>query len=209
MTASDEWLKVESLDLEAQGVAHNAEGKVVFIEGALPGEEVQVQRAPAQEQLGAGDASTALRRESSQRVTPAVPPLRHLRRLQDAAPARGRAGGHQAARARRRAVAPGQGEGRAAAAPDRRAGLGLPLPGAAVGAVRGEEGQGAGRLPRAQVQLRGRHGQLRGAAAAPERHAGAAARTGRRPWTSATACRRSRWRWATRSPRWCCATSSR
>ena len=43
MTASNEWLKVESLDLEGQGVAHNAEGKVVFIEGALAGEEVQVQ----------------------------------------------------------------------------------------------------------------------------------------------------------------------
>ncbi|MDQ6680350.1 MAG: 23S rRNA (uracil(1939)-C(5))-methyltransferase RlmD [Pseudomonadota bacterium] len=42
MTRADEWLKVESLDLEAQGVAHNAEGKVVFIEDALPGEEVQV-----------------------------------------------------------------------------------------------------------------------------------------------------------------------
>ena len=32
MTARDEWLMVESLDLEAQGVARNAEGKVVFIE---------------------------------------------------------------------------------------------------------------------------------------------------------------------------------
>ena len=31
-----------ALDIEAQGVAHNAEGKVVFIEGALPGEQVQV-----------------------------------------------------------------------------------------------------------------------------------------------------------------------
>ena len=37
-----EWLKVESLDLEAQGVAHRADGKVVFIEDALPGEEVRV-----------------------------------------------------------------------------------------------------------------------------------------------------------------------
>jgi 23S rRNA (uracil1939-C5)-methyltransferase len=37
------WLEVESLDLEAQGVAHRADGKVVFIEGALPGERVQVQ----------------------------------------------------------------------------------------------------------------------------------------------------------------------
>jgi 23S rRNA (uracil1939-C5)-methyltransferase len=69
MTASDEWLKVESLDLEAQGVAHNAEGKVVFIEGALPGEEVQV---GVQRRKNNWEQATmvALRRESSQRVTP-------------------------------------------------------------------------------------------------------------------------------------------
>ncbi len=69
MTVNNEWLKVESLDLEGQGVAHNAEGKVVFIEGALPGEEVQVQvhrRKNNWEQA----SMTALRRESSQRVTP-------------------------------------------------------------------------------------------------------------------------------------------
>ncbi len=69
MTANDEWLKVESLDLEGQGVAHNGEGKVVFIEGALPGEEVQVQvhrRKNNWEQA----SMTALRRESSQRVLP-------------------------------------------------------------------------------------------------------------------------------------------
>ena len=34
------WLEVESLDLEAQGVARRADGKVVFIEGALPFERV-------------------------------------------------------------------------------------------------------------------------------------------------------------------------
>ena len=70
MTATDEWLKVESLDLEAQGVAHNAEGKVVFIDGALPGEEVQVsvqRRKNNWEQASV----VALRHESSQRVTPA------------------------------------------------------------------------------------------------------------------------------------------
>ncbi|MBX3619952.1 MAG: 23S rRNA (uracil(1939)-C(5))-methyltransferase RlmD [Rhizobacter sp.] len=70
MTAADEWLKVESLDLEGQGVAHNAEGKVVFIDGALPGEEVQVsvqRRKNNWEQA----SLTGLRRESSQRVTPA------------------------------------------------------------------------------------------------------------------------------------------
>ena len=67
-----EWLKVESLDLEAQGVAHNAAGKVVFIEDALPGEEVQVQvtrRKNNWEQA----KMTAMRRESSQRVTPQCP----------------------------------------------------------------------------------------------------------------------------------------
>jgi len=69
MTAADEWLKVESLDLEAQGVAHNAEGKVVFIEGALPGEEVlvSVQRKKNNWEQA---SVVALRRESSQRVTP-------------------------------------------------------------------------------------------------------------------------------------------
>ena len=50
----DEWLQVESLDLDAQGVAHKADGMVVFIEGALPFEEVQFKRAPQEEQLGAG-----------------------------------------------------------------------------------------------------------------------------------------------------------
>jgi 23S rRNA (uracil1939-C5)-methyltransferase len=74
MTAKDEWLTVESLDLEGQGVAHNAEGKVVFIEGALPGEEVQVEvhrRKNNWEQA----SLTALRRESAQRV---VPQCRHF-----------------------------------------------------------------------------------------------------------------------------------
>ena len=42
MTDINEWLKVDALDLEAQGVARNSEGKVVFIEGALPGETVRV-----------------------------------------------------------------------------------------------------------------------------------------------------------------------
>jgi 23S rRNA (uracil1939-C5)-methyltransferase len=69
MTANDEWLKVESLDLEGQGVAHNAEGKVVFIEGALPGEEVQVQ-VHRKKNNWEQASMTTLRRESSQRVAP-------------------------------------------------------------------------------------------------------------------------------------------
>ncbi len=69
MSDNDEWLKVDSIDLEGQGVARNAEGKVVFIEGALPGEEVQVQVGRRKNQWEQG-AMIALRRESSQRVRP-------------------------------------------------------------------------------------------------------------------------------------------
>jgi 23S rRNA (uracil1939-C5)-methyltransferase len=72
MTAKDEWLKVDSIDLEAQGVARNAEGKVVFIEGALPGEEVQVQVGRSKNAWEQG-VMTAMRRESSQRVRPGCP----------------------------------------------------------------------------------------------------------------------------------------
>ena len=72
MSESNEWLTVDSIDLEGQGVARNALGKVVFIEGALLGESVQVQvgkRKSAWEQ----GTMTALRRESAQRVRPGCP----------------------------------------------------------------------------------------------------------------------------------------
>ncbi|MDH0867604.1 23S rRNA (uracil(1939)-C(5))-methyltransferase RlmD [Mitsuaria sp. GD03876] len=72
MTDVSEWLKVESLDLEAQGVAHNSEGKVVFIEGALPGEEVQVTVGRKKNNWEQA-ALVAMRRESSQRVRPVCP----------------------------------------------------------------------------------------------------------------------------------------
>ena len=72
MTPDTEWLSVESLDLEGQGVAHNAEGKVVFIEGALPGEQVQVKVHRRKNQWEQATIA-ALRRESSQRVTPRCP----------------------------------------------------------------------------------------------------------------------------------------
>jgi 23S rRNA (uracil1939-C5)-methyltransferase len=72
MTANNEWLKVESIDLEAQGVARNSEGKVVFIDGALPGEEAQVQVGRRKNQWEQGTL-TSLRRESPLRVRPACP----------------------------------------------------------------------------------------------------------------------------------------
>jgi len=72
MTTTDEWLKVESLDLEGQGVAHDAGGKVVFVEGALPGEEVQV-RVQRRKNNWEQAAMTARRRESAQRTQPRCP----------------------------------------------------------------------------------------------------------------------------------------
>jgi 23S rRNA (uracil1939-C5)-methyltransferase len=72
VTIADEWIEVESLDLEAQGVAHNAEGKVVFIEGALPTERVQVQVHRRKNNWEQGTL-TQIARESSQRVRPACP----------------------------------------------------------------------------------------------------------------------------------------
>ncbi len=72
MTPADEWLTVESLDLDAQGVAHNSEGKVVFIEDALPGEQVRVQVSRRKNNWEQASL-VALRRESSQRVAPRCP----------------------------------------------------------------------------------------------------------------------------------------
>ena len=69
---SDEWLTVDALDQDARGVARRADGKVVFIEGALPGEQVQcsVERRKNQWEQG---TMIALRRESAQRVRPGCP----------------------------------------------------------------------------------------------------------------------------------------
>ncbi len=65
-------LNVESLDIQAQGIAHRADGKVVFIEGALPYEVVSAnvfRRKSTFEKA----TLTAIYRESSQRVTPGCP----------------------------------------------------------------------------------------------------------------------------------------
>ena len=65
-------LLVESLDIEAQGIAHKADGKVVFIEGALPAEWVtaNINRKKASFEKA---TLTTIHRESSQRVHPACP----------------------------------------------------------------------------------------------------------------------------------------
>ena len=67
-----EWLKVESLDIEAQGVAHKADGKVVFIDGALPFEVVTANTNRKKDNWEKATL-TAIQHESSQRVTPGCP----------------------------------------------------------------------------------------------------------------------------------------
>lgn len=72
MTSDGEWLRIESLDLEAQGVAHDATGKVVFVEDALPGERVRVtvrRSKPSYETASLRELGS----ESSQRVRPRCP----------------------------------------------------------------------------------------------------------------------------------------
>lgn len=65
-------LAVESLDIDAQGIAHRPDGKVVFIEGALPFEQVSVSIHRKKNNWEAG-TTTAIHRESSQRVRPGCP----------------------------------------------------------------------------------------------------------------------------------------
>ena len=74
-TASDlpeGWLRVKALDLEAQGVAHRPDGKVVFIDGALPFEVVSAQIHRSKSSFEKGTL-TEIHTESSQRVQPACP----------------------------------------------------------------------------------------------------------------------------------------
>ncbi len=66
------WLAVKSLDLEAQGVAHRPDGKVVFIDGALPFEVVSAQIHRSKNSFEKGTL-TEIHRESSQRVRPDCP----------------------------------------------------------------------------------------------------------------------------------------
>ncbi len=65
-------LRIDSMDLDAQGIARRADGKVVFIDGALPGEWVSATVTRRKNQWEAATL-TALHRESSLRVVPRCP----------------------------------------------------------------------------------------------------------------------------------------
>ena len=66
------WLEVDALDIDAQGVARRPDGKVVFIEGALPFELVSA-RVNRRKNNWEQATLTELHRESSQRVRPQCP----------------------------------------------------------------------------------------------------------------------------------------
>ena len=66
------WLQVQSMDLDAQGVARKPDGKVVFIDGALPFELVTANTHRKKNNWEQASL-TAIHRESSQRVRPGCP----------------------------------------------------------------------------------------------------------------------------------------
>ncbi|OBY87207.1 23S rRNA (uracil(1939)-C(5))-methyltransferase RlmD [Delftia sp. JD2] len=66
------WLQVLSMDMDAQGVARKSDGKVVFIDGALPTELVSANTHRKKNNWEAASL-TAIHRESSQRVRPGCP----------------------------------------------------------------------------------------------------------------------------------------
>ena len=66
------WLQVQSMDLDAQGVARRPDGKVVFIDGALPFEVVTANTHRKKHNWEQASL-TAIHRESSQRVRPGCP----------------------------------------------------------------------------------------------------------------------------------------
>lgn len=70
--AADALLHIDTLDLDAKGVAQRADGKVIFIEGALPGECVEADIRRKKNNWESGTLA-ALHRASSQRVTPRCP----------------------------------------------------------------------------------------------------------------------------------------
>jgi 23S rRNA (uracil1939-C5)-methyltransferase len=66
------WLRVNALDMDAQGIARRPDGKVVFIDGALPFEVVSVQVGRKKNSFEQGTV-TEIHHESSQRVRPGCP----------------------------------------------------------------------------------------------------------------------------------------
>jgi len=61
-------LDIAALDAEGRGVARNAEGKVVFVEGALPGETVEARHLGGKRSFDVARAISVLRQSPSRRA---------------------------------------------------------------------------------------------------------------------------------------------
>ena len=66
------WLAIDALDMDAQGIARRPDGKVVFVDGALPTEWVSAQVHRKKNNWEAASL-VEVHRESSQRVKPGCP----------------------------------------------------------------------------------------------------------------------------------------
>ena len=67
-----QWLHIESMDLDEQGIAHREDGKVVFVDGALPF-EVVVANVNRKKDNWEKASLTEIIKDSSLRVTPKCP----------------------------------------------------------------------------------------------------------------------------------------
>ena len=137
---------IESLDHEGRGVARH-EGKTIFIEGALPQEQVDYssyRRKPNYELATASRILTS----NALRV---VPRCRHFGICGGCSMQHLDASGQAAAK--QRVLASGALAARSDLSGHLRTGLGLSFPGAVIGSPGAEEGRGAGGLPREAQQL--------------------------------------------------------
>jgi len=134
----DNALHIESMDLDAQGVAHRTDGKVVFVDGALPFEVVRANVHRKKKQLGASLVAGGVARILAT-CAPPLPPLWitcwRMWWLQNATPRTQCASGHQTACVGRQPVAPRQSQTRHPVATHSRPCLGLPFSGTLVGAL--------------------------------------------------------------------------
>lgn len=67
MSVTYELLSIDALDAEGRGVARNPQGKVVFVEGALPGERAAVSVFQQKRKYDTGKASTILQPSAGRR----------------------------------------------------------------------------------------------------------------------------------------------
>ncbi len=70
MSTTDEILSIEGLDAEGRGVARNPDGKVVFVEGALPGEKVSSKKVSGKSKFDVARVTQVLESSAGRREPP-------------------------------------------------------------------------------------------------------------------------------------------